>query len=60
VGATTVVPGKVGQWGSHRRRPAAVGQRKWPGAVVFHGGDGAPVAGEGIDESCSWRRGQGR
>jgi hypothetical protein len=23
-------------------------------------GGGAPVAGEGVDESCSWRRGDGR
>jgi hypothetical protein len=48
-----VVLGKVGRRGSHRRRPAVVGQRKRPGAAAFQGGGGALVAGEGIDESCS-------
>jgi hypothetical protein len=54
-----VAPGKVGRRGSHRRLPAAVERRKWPGAAAFQGGGGAPVAGEGVDESCNWRRGQG-
>jgi hypothetical protein len=53
-------PDKVGQRGSHRRRPTVVGQRKRPGAVAFQGRGGAQVAGEGVDESCSWRRGSGR
>jgi hypothetical protein len=30
--------------------------RKQPGAVAFQGGGGAPVVGEGIDASYSWRR----
>jgi hypothetical protein len=31
----------------------AVERRKRPGAAAFQGGGGAPVAGEGINESCS-------
>jgi hypothetical protein len=34
--------------------------RKRPDAVAFQGGDGAPMAREGIDKSCGWRRGRGR
>jgi hypothetical protein len=56
-GPTVVAPGKVGWPGSHRRRPAVVGQRKWPGAAAFQCDSKAPVAREGVDESCSWRRG---
>jgi hypothetical protein len=52
--------GHGGRRGSHQRRPAAVVWRKWPDATVFQGSDGAPVAGEDIDESCSWRRGRER
>jgi hypothetical protein len=44
----------------HRRRPAVVGHRKRPDATAFQGDGGAPVAGEDVDESCSWRRGCGR
>jgi hypothetical protein len=36
------------------------GRRKRPSAAAFRGGGRALVAGEGVDESCSWRRGQGR
>jgi hypothetical protein len=43
------------QW-LHRRRPAAVGQRKRPDATAFQCSGGASLAGEDIDESCSWRR----
>jgi hypothetical protein len=35
----------------------AVGWRKRLDTAAFQGGDGAPVVGEGVDESCSWRRG---
>jgi hypothetical protein len=59
-GAMQVASGKVGRWGSHRRRPAAVRRRKRPGVAALQGGGGAPVAGEGVDESYSWRRGRGR
>jgi hypothetical protein len=52
--------GQGGARGSHRRWPAVVERRKWPSEVAFQGGGGAPMAGEGVDESCSWRRGQGR
>jgi hypothetical protein len=44
----------------HRRRPAVVGQRKQPDVAAFQGDGGAPVAGEDVDKSCSWRRGCGR
>jgi hypothetical protein len=52
-----VAPGMVGQLGSHRRRPTAVGRKKWPSVAAFQGGDRALVAEEGVDESCSWRGG---
>jgi hypothetical protein len=58
-GAMAVAPGKVGWRGSHRRRPAAAERRKWPGATAFQGGGGAPVGGEGVDVSYSWRRRRG-
>jgi hypothetical protein len=55
-----VALGKVGWQGSHWRRPTAVGHRIRPGVVAFQCGGGALVAGEGINEPCSWRRGRGR
>jgi hypothetical protein len=52
------------QWRLHRARwgggVLTVGRRKRPDAAAFQGGGGAPVAEEGVDESCSCRRGRGR
>jgi hypothetical protein len=49
--------GQGGARGSHRRWPAVVEWRKRPDMVVFQGSSGALVAGDGVDESSSWRRG---
>jgi hypothetical protein len=54
-----VAPGKVGQRGSHRIWPAAVGRRKRFGAAAFQGSGGAPVAGEGVNEVLQLEEGMG-
>jgi hypothetical protein len=59
-GATAVAPGKVGRRDSHRRWPAAMEWRKRPDVSTFQGSGGAPVVGEGVNESYSWSRGRGR
>jgi hypothetical protein len=55
-----VVSDKVGVTGFSPETAGGGRAEKRPGAVVFQGGGGASVVGEGVDESYSWRRGRGR